>query len=187
MSIKTCPICGGMLEQQGADLNNIYYKCTSCGQTEVEKIKEDEVNAAFEMAKRELLGRIRSGFVDWRATQWEQLQMDLLDFINRYDQVQDDIRFQMAIVACMTKGFNILDAEKYTECKKKFKIIDKAYKKHLKALKIQASDPALSESMEDYKESRKKYLKLRNEYRNTKLAWKLVFTIMKKLIPMPFS
>ena len=188
MTIKTCPNCGGgILEQQGADLKNIYYKCKSCGHTMTEQVKEDETNLVFEMKKRDLLKRLNSGMVEWRATQWDQLYKELNEFINDYAQIHNDIQFQMALVACMTKGFNIMDGEKYSQCKKRFKATDKKYKHQLKVLKAQSSDPTLSDSMADYKESRKKYLKLRNEYRNTKLAWKLIFFAMKKLVPVPFK
>jgi len=58
------------------------------------------------------------------------------------------------------------------------------YKQHLKVLKNQA-DPKLTESVNEYKELRAKYKKCRNEYRNTKLAWKAVFFVFKKLaMPM---
>ena len=38
---------------------------------------------------------------------------------------------------------------------------------------------------EDYEDYRKQYKKCRNEYRNTKILWKVAFTIGKKLIPIP--
>ena len=184
MVANTCSICGSLMEQTGADLKNIYYKCTGCGNTCATQVKEDEANLVFEMAKRDLLSRLRAGFVDYRVTQWDQLHKDLIDFINRYEQVHNDMQFQMAIVACLTKGFNIMDAEKYSQCKNLFKITDKMYKQQLKELKKQASKPELSESMEDYKESRAKYIKLRNQYRNTKLAWKIIFFALKKVVPI---
>ena len=57
------------------------------------------------------------------------------------------------------------------------------YKAKLKILKKQM-DPELYDSVSDYKESRAKYKKCLNQYRNTKLAWKLVFTVAKKFIPL---
>ena len=185
MTIKTCPVCGSLFEQKSADSHNIFYQCTGCGNKMSIAIEEGDVNNEFELAKRELLGRLHSGLVDWRVTQWEQLQKDLLDFINRYEQIHHDMQFQMAIVACLTKGFNVMEAEKYRQCKILFKSADKMYKQQLKALKAQASDPTLSETMEDHKEARAKYIRLRNQYRNTKLLWKLIFFAFKKLVPLP--
>lgn len=182
--MNTCPVCGGLFEQQGADLKNIYYKCVFCGHTEVEAVKEDEANIVFEQTKRELLGRLRSGFIDYRVTQWDQLHKDLVDFTNRYEQVSKDLQFQMAIIACLTKGFNIMEAEKYAQCKNLFKISNKMYKQQLKELKQKAEDPSLSETIEEYKQYRSKYIKLRNQYRNTKMAWKILFTILKKAVPV---
>ena len=184
MGANTCLVCGGLFEQTGADSKNIYHKCPYCGNTVSTPVKEDEANLVFEMEKRELLGRIRSGFVDYRVTQWDQLYSDLVDFTNRYDQLSNDLQFQMAIIACMTKGFNIMDTEKYTQCKNLFKITDKMYKQQLKDLKQKAEDPSLSETIEEYKQYRVKYIRLRNQYRNTKLAWKIVFAILKKAVPI---
>ena len=127
-----------------------------------------------------LLGRIRSGFIDWRLTQWETLHRELVDFISRYEEAQLDIQLQMGVVACITNGFNFMDAEKYKQCKVLFKVTEKMYKQHLKILKQQA-DAKLTESVNEYKDLRAKYKKCRNEYRNTKLAWKAVFFIFKKL------
>ena len=33
MAANTCLVCGGLLEQTGADSKNIYYKCPYCGNT----------------------------------------------------------------------------------------------------------------------------------------------------------
>ena len=86
----------------------------------------------------------------------------------------------MCIIACITKGFNMMDAERYRQCKNIYKFTKKIYKQHLKTLKAKA-DAELLETVTDYKDSQSKYLKCRNEYRNTKLMWKAVFFIFRKL------
>ena len=175
-----CPICGGLVKQDGADMQYAYYCCVACG-NRVSVPLDADGNDGFTLGKRELLGRIRLGLVDWRVTQWERLYTDLIEFVNRYEAAQTDIQVQMGLVACITKGFNSLDAETYGQCKKLFKCTEKMYKHHLKTLKAQAV-PALTESVSDYQDSRDKYIKCRNEYRNTKLAWKVVFFIFKKVL-----
>ncbi len=47
---------------------------------------------------------------------------------------------------------------------------------------VKQAEPALTESVSDYQDSRDKYIKCRNEYRNTKLAWKVVFFVFKKVL-----
>ena len=177
---KQCPVCGGLVRRDGADMQYAYYLCLSCGNRDAVPLAEDG-NLGFALEKRELLGRIRLGMVEWQATRWDQLYTDLIQFANRYDAAQTDIQLQIGLVACITKGFNTLDPETYGRCKKLFKCTEKLYKRHLKVLKQQA-DPSLSESVTDYRESRDKYIKCRNEYRNTKLAWKAVFFVLKKLL-----
>lgn len=177
---KQCPICGGLIQSDGADRQYAYYLCMACGNRVSVPLDEDG-NQGFVQEKRELLGRIRLGMVDWQVTQWDRLHTDLIKFINRYDEAQTDIQIQIGLVACITKGFNALDPETYGQCKKLFKCTEKLYKQHLKTLKRQA-EPSLNESVTDYRESRDKYIKCRNEYRNTKLAWKAVFFILKKLL-----
>ena len=57
------------------------------------------------------------------------------------------------------------------------------YTAHLKTLK-EKMDPALYESVNDYQESRAKYKICRNQFRNTKMAWKAVFFLLKKFVPL---
>ena len=182
MDTKQCPNCGGYTEQDGADSTAVYYHCLACGHKIAVPIG-DGINAEFTQRRRELLTRLHTGFIDWRVTQWDRLHAELVDFIARYEDAQTDILLQMGVVACITKGFNSLDAETYARCKNLFKMTEKMYKQHLKTLKSQ-TDPSLYESVSDYKESRAKYKKCLNQYRNTKLAWKLLFTVVKKFVPM---
>ena len=183
MDTKQCPICGTPLNQEGADTTKIYYHCVACGHNLSVSISNDEGNAEFTLRKREILSRVRMGFVDWRVTQWDRLQADLIDFMGRYESTQTDIQLQVAILACITKGFNVMDAEKYKQCKALYKMTEKIYKLHLKSLKKQM-DPNLYESVSDYKESRTKYKTCVNQYRNTKMAWKVLFFFIKKLVPL---
>ena len=182
MEIKQCPVCGNFLEQKGADMKFAFYRCVACGHELAEPIGDD-AEAAYALRKRDMLTRLNAGLVDWRVTQWDRLHLDLVDFINRYEVAQLDIQLQMGLVACMTKGFNTLDAETYKKCKILFKTTEKMYKMHLKTLK-EKMDPSLYESVNDYQESRAKYKACRNQFRNTKMAWKALFFLLKKFVPL---
>ena len=166
------------MTQTGADANTARYRCGSCGFQKSISFNEKS-NTEYEQKKSDLLARIRVGFVDWRVTQWEALHKDLVDFISRYEVAQSDIQLQMGVIACITSGFQLMDAEKYKQCKLLFKVTEKMYKQQLKMLK-QQSDAKLYESVSDYKDLRAKYKKCRNDYRNTKLIWKAVFFIFRK-------
>jgi hypothetical protein len=128
-----------------------------------------------------MIGRIREGMSDWQATQWDRLEKDLVDFINRYAPLEHDIELQIARIACITSGFNMIDDQKYKSCKARFKIMDKVYKSELKRLKKISKKPELSETMEGYQEARAKYLKLRNQYLEQKFLWKIFFSVTKLL------
>jgi hypothetical protein len=184
MNLNQCPQCGGPVVQDGADMNNVYYHCSACGAMTTVPIGEDgNGEAVYAQRKREILNRLHMGFLDWRVTQGDRLYTDLNDFITRYELAQQDIQMQMGLVACITRGFNMMDAERVKQCQNLFKMTEKMYKIHLKTLKKQM-DPKLYESVSDYKEARAKYKKCLNQYRNTKLAWKLLFTVVKKFVPM---
>ena len=136
--------------------------------------KHSNAKLIYENTKHELFARLRRGFEDWRVTQWDQLYKDFIDFTNAHEHLQGDIRFQMAIVACLTKGFNSMDPEKYRQCKALFKATDEVYKKQLKAMKKQASDPAYSATISEYEACRAKYVKLHNAYVGKKSPWSLI-------------
>jgi len=183
VAANQCPQCGSLMKQIGADLETVQYRCPACGFIKAVPVGDDG-NAEYTQRRMMILSRIRAGFIDWRVTQWDRLHHELVDFISRYEAAQTDIQLQMSLVACITNGFNFMDAEKYKQCKVLYKFTEKMYKQHLKVLKNQA-DPKLTESVNEYKELRAKYKKCRNEYRNTKLAWKAVFFVFKKLaMPM---
>lgn len=170
------------MNQQGADMQYAFYLCPGCGREEAIPLGDDP-NATYALRKRDLLIRLNEGLVDWRVTQWERLHLDLSKFISSYDAANLDIQLQIGLVACLTKGFNTLDADTYRKCKALFKTTEKMYKNHLKTLKAQV-DPALYESVIEYKKSRAKYKACRNQYRNTKLAWKAVFFLLKRFVPL---
>ena len=80
----------------------------------------------------------------------------------------------MALIACLTKGFNSIDPDRYQQCKTLFKITDDLYKAQLKALKAKAKKPALSDSFAEYEAARAKFTKLQNDYANSKTVRKLL-------------
>ena len=61
---------------------------------------------------------------------------------------------------------------------------EKVYKRYLKSPGAKLDEMG-ELGPEDYEDYRKQYKKCRNEYRNTKILWKVAFTIGKKLIPIP--
>ena len=173
-----CPICGGMLKHEGSDKSKAYYRCMSCG-NKMDFALEEVGSAEYILEKRELLYRIREGMIDWQVTHWDTLRKDIFSFLRKYDFESNDIQIQMGIIACITKGFNVMDADKYKQCKKIYKFTKKIYKKYQNVLKSQ-KDVELFEVVHDYKDSSYKYVKCRNEYLNTKLMWKAVFFIFRK-------
>ena len=174
-----CPQCGALMTQTGADATTARYKCDFCGFIKLFSLT-DQSNAEFLQKKSDFISRINLGFVDWRVTQWDSLHRDLLNFISRYEIAKDDIQLHLGLIACLTSGFQVLDKEKYRQCKIIFKFTEKMYKQQLKMLKKQA-DTNLYKSVNEYKEMRAKYKKCRNEYRNKKLVWKAVFFVFKKM------
>ena len=104
-----------------------------------------------------------------------------LKLIFRHAPLEHDIELQIARIACITSGFNMIDDQKYKSCKTRFKIMDKIYKTELKRLKKLSKKPELSATMEGYQESRAKYLKLRNQFLEQKFLWKIFFSVAKLL------
>ena len=177
---KKCEGCGGDLMILRFDMNHIYYQCKHCGQESRYTFKSvEEAEFYLEDAKQALFGKLREGFVDWRMTNWDQLHDEFIEFINQHPDFENDLQLKMAIVACVTKGFNLLDAANYRQSRLKFKVVDRMYKQRLKVLRAQMKNPVLSESMEDYKMSRAKYVELRNQYLQTKMAYKLLWSVVK--------
>ena len=177
---KKCEGCGGDLLILRFDMDHIYYKCKNCGdESRYTFQSEEEAEFYLEDAKQELFGKLREGFLDWRKTNWDKLHREFIEFVNQHPFLENDLQLKMAVVACLTKGFNTLDAENYRQSKENFKIVDRMYKQRLKLLRAQMKNPVLSESMEDYKMSRAKYVELRNQYLQTKMVYKLLWSVVK--------
>ena len=179
---KRCNACGGRLKIVRFDENHVYFKCINCGSDEQFHTFQNQEEADFykEDAKWELFSRLNEGFIDWRATNWEQIKKDFLAFIDQHPYLENDLIFQMGVLACETNGFNQMDFAQYRDTKARFKRVDKIYKQRLKLLRAQMKNPVLSESMESYKLSRVQYVELRNQYLQTKMIYKLLWGIVKK-------
>lgn len=181
---KPCPNCGGELEILRFDENHVYYKCKNCGEPHSQPFKnQEEAEFYIADAKWKLFAELNEGLLDWRMTDWNQIREDFIAFIERHPYLENDLIFQMGILACDTKGFNQMDLNQYRETRARFKRIDKIYKQRLKFLKAQMKNPVLSDSMESYKLSRAQYVELRNQYLQTKMIIKVFWGILKKLGP----
>jgi hypothetical protein len=175
MARQKCEGCGGLLKYIRSDAYNSYYECPYCGELVSISLGNDgNATLIYENAKNTLFARLSRGFDDWQVTQWDQLYRDFVDFTSAHEHLQSVLQFQMAMVACLTKGFNSMDAEKYQQCKTLFKITDEIYKKQLKELKAQSKNPAYSATIGEYEASRAKYVKLHNDYVGRKLPWNLI-------------
>ena len=180
---RRCEDCGGSVSIQHFDRNGIHFMCDACGKEDTYVfVSEEESQFYMDEAQQALFGRLREGFIDWQATNWDRLYKDFIAFIDEHPEYENDLQFRMAIIACLTSGFNRMDHEKYRQCKGRFKAADKMYRLSLKRLKMQISDPELSDSIEDYQTSRAKYVLLRNEYLQTKTMWKMVWKIAKMFL-----
>ena len=178
-----CSQCGSKMVQTGTEYQMAIYHCRSCGNTEYVQITVNE-KTEYLHKKSMLLGRVRKGVIDWDVTQWDALREEIMDFMTAFHAARNDIYMHMAIIACLTKGFQDLDDRRYKECKRIFKITEKVYKRCRKNPSLTADEFGETGAV-DYEEYRQKYKKCRNEYRNTKLAWKLAYTVGKKIIPIP--
>lgn len=155
------------------------YHCKGCGHDEYVDISTEGLSA-FEMKRAELLTRVSKSILGCDVGQWDYLRRDILDFIGHYEQTRNDIHLQMAIVACITHGFRDMDNEIYKQTKLIFKVTEKMYKAHLKAIKRMGHGQI--KDVEQYEEYRVMYKNRRNEYRNTKLMWKAVMSLGKMVI-----
>lgn len=165
--------------QTGTAAGKMVYHCKGCGHDEYVTVSEDG-KSAFEMKRAELLSRTTKSVLGVDVGQWEYLHRDILNFIGHYEEARHDIHLQMAIVACITDGFRDMDSEKYKQTKRIFKVTEKMYKAHLRALKQLGCGQI--EDVEHYEEYRSLYKNCRNEYRNTKLMWKIAMSVGKILI-----
>ena len=177
-SDQRCAACGSIMTQTGSFEGQVQYKCKSCGRTETVALAAED-NSVFQIKRADLLTRTAKGVLDWKITQWDTLRRDLQDFLGHYDEARGDIHLHMAIIACVTYGFHNMNTEVYRESKHIFKMTERIYKQHRKLLK--KTGGGIITNVERYEEYRTMYKSCRNEYRNTKLAWKLVFSILKTI------
>ena len=179
-TIIKCPQCGAKMTQVGAEGQKAIYHCSCCGHNATITLSTDE-NSDYLVKKTELLSRTFTGIAEWKTTSWEYLRKDISDFIARYEDARSDMRFHMALLACITNGFHYMTAETYKECKSIYKLSQKLYKCTLRSLK-EKPDVKTTEQISEYENNRALYKKCRNDYRNTKVAWKIAFSIFKKLL-----
>lgn len=183
-----CPRCGADMTQSGAEHNKAYYHCSFCGYNASIEMSADD-NAEYWQKRSELLERVNSALLNWKVAGWDYLANDVINFISKYEEARYDVSLKTATIACITKGFHDMDDEKYRECKMIFKVTEKIYKQHIKALADTIKEFPTSEDVTKYQEHRVLYKQLRNDYRNTKFLWKIGFTVGKKLFLwwMPFK
>ncbi len=180
---QRCSQCGSKMTMIGSEGQSVIYHCRSCGNDEYVQVSADN-NTDYLHRRSMLLGRVRRGIIDWEVTQWDVLRGEILDFTTSFHAARNDIYFKMSIIACLTKGFHDLDDKRYKECKRIFKVTEKVYKRYTK-------DPGLipdemgNSGILDYEEYRNMYKKCKFDYQNTKLMYKLLFTVAKKLVPIP--
>ncbi len=178
-----CPRCGSQMIHKGTERETAIYHCQSCGYNEYVKVTDD--NTADYLHKRSmLLGRVSKGIIDWEITQWDVLRGEILDFVAAFHAARNDIGLKMAVIACLTKGFHDLDSKKYKECKQIFKVTERVYKQYSKNPSVMPVEMADTDAME-YEEYRRMYKACRYEFLGTKTAFKLIFRIGGKFIPIP--
>ncbi len=175
-----CPKCGSPMKQTGSDYQNVGYRCPCCGNSIVVAMTSEE-NSEYWHQRQELLHRVRMGVLEWQTTGWDRLAKDIVSFMSKHEKASNDVCFKIATIACLTNGFHTLNSEKYKESCAIFKITERAYKSHIKSnTDVQGLNTA--DDVATYKEYRAMYKKCRNDYRNTKMLWKIVFFFAKKLI-----
>ena len=117
---RKCSACGGSVSIQRFDTNGIQFMCEACGKEDTYTFEnEDEAKYYMDEAQQELFGRLREGFIDWQLTNWDQLFKDFMAFLDEHPEFGGDLQFRMALIACLTSGFNRMDHEKYRQCKGK--------------------------------------------------------------------
>ena len=191
---KYCEKCGGKPEFQRCDMNRVYYRCGSCGYRTCYTFRdEEEATRYLQDENRKILLRVREGLVDWEMTQWDQLHVDIVKFISTHPYATNDIRFQMAKIACITRGFHIMDEDIYQRCQNRFIVTEEIYKGLMNLRKEQMDTSRLLNDLEDYEQARTNYIYLKTEYTANKIAKGLVKTVLKTVakpymayIPLPF-
>lgn len=177
----TCKQCGAVMTQEGSERQKVRYHCHCCGRTEYVDIGKDD-NDTYWQLRSELLSRVRVGLFDWQITNWQYLRRDIQDFIGRYEEARDDIYLKISIVACITDGFHDMNKEEYREAKAIFRVTEKVYKDAMKQRKLNPTAP-ISENYLNYEEYRTMFKQCRYDYRSRKIYWKIVFFLLKRLIP----
>lgn len=175
-----CPHCGAEMVQEGSSNGVVRYHCEFCGYNASSELKTED-NAEYWQARGELLERVRVGVLNWKTTRWDYLCNDITAFMGTHEAASVDARMKMALIASLTSGFQHMDKETYKRCKLIFKITERVYKVHLKEMEAIMREFPKEEDMRAYEEYRDMYKHCRNEYRNTKLLWKGVFFVMRKL------
>ncbi len=180
---RRCPQCGGQMAQVGSEPHAVIYHCRSCGYDAYVQLSPDD-NTEYLHKRSMLLGRVRQGIIDWELTPWDSLRRDIIDFTAAFHAARNDIHFQMAVIACLTKGFHDLDKERYKECKHIFKVTEKVYKRYVKNPSVIPPEMGDTGPME-YEEYRRMYKGCKNEFLGQKVAYKVLFKLGGKLVPIP--
>ena len=168
---------------QYCDGKRIYSICGACGARACYSFRSEEEAERYVInANREILIRVYSGLVNWELTQWDLLHRDIVKFISAHPYVTNDIRFQMARIACMTRGFHIMDEDIYHACQSRFVVTEEIYKGLVKFSKQQLSLPRKLDDLEDYDRARINYKHLRDMYQAEKIAGALIKTTVKTLV-----
>ena len=179
-----CKKCGAELKQKGSLRDQVLYECPFCGHSEYVTLT-NESNSDYWINRNLLMGRVRAGVTDHMGTNWDLLLKDITHFMMNHEASQFDIYFKVGILACMTRGFHNLDGQNYNECKRIFKGTEKVYKKYRKdpIAKEHFSKETGDAGITEYEEYRHLYKKCLYDFRSEQVAWKLLFTVGKKLIP----
>ena len=178
----SCKACGGKFEFQHCDMKYIFFRCKNCDFGVYYTFRDEEEALRFaEEETQTILSRLREGFVNWELTQWDRLHEEIVAFISTHPYVESDIRFHMAKIACITRGFHIMDEEIYETCHGRFAVADKIYKTLLKNAEEKARKPEISATLEEYHDARHYYITLQAEYLAAKAAKKAVMVVLKNL------
>ena len=203
-----CPKDAGRMQFVRCNEKAIYFKCECCGYRDrYVFVNEEEAEAYAQDAKRKIFNKLRSAMVDWQLAQWDQLHREFVKFTIQYPMFEQDIHIQMAYVACITHGFNMLGDETYSQCQTRYTVCNKIYKaqlrllkkqlmaaykktydgdpsllkKQLRLFKKQLLDKELPQDFGDYRELGDKYRILQFRYLGEKVFFSAVFAVAKKL------
>ncbi|MBQ2987634.1 MAG: hypothetical protein IJD59_00855 [Clostridia bacterium] len=185
----SCKYCGGKFEFWRCDEQRIYIRCAHCHVMYTYTFPDHNTFRRFADAEnRDILNRLRLGLIDWETMPWDSFHKDLIDFINGHSYAENDMRFQMAIIACITRGFQIMDEDIYQRCTQRFRIAEDIYKGLMNMQIKTAKDPLISKDLEVYEQLRSNYNHLRAAYLAVKTTKKAVSILLKQVFKplMPF-